>query len=147
MASRLTPCPSCTRHVKVGSPSCPFCGGEVPTDVPLRGIPAGRALTRAALLFAGSAAVAACSSSSGGQPLPAYGVAVFPDAGSGTGSGGGQFDAAYGVFVHPDAGSGTGSGSGSPRVDDGGVVAAYGVFAFDSGAHDSGTGSGDNGNH
>ena len=119
MASQLAPCPSCTRHFKVGSAACPFCGGEVPTSVPQRGIAAGRPLTRAALVFAGSAVVAACSSSSGGgEPLPAYGVAIIPD--------GGQYDAAYGVFVHPDAGN-TGAGSGNP-------LPAYGLHAFDSGA-------------
>jgi hypothetical protein len=76
MASQLTPCPSCSRHVKVGPPSCPFCGGAVPVDVPARPVLVGRPLSRAALMFAGAATVAACSSTAS---QPSYGV--FVDAG------------------------------------------------------------------
>jgi len=130
MASRLSPCPSCTRHVKVGSASCPFCGGEVPTDVPLRATPAGRPLSRAALLFAGAAAVSACSSSTTG-PAPSD-AAVSKDTGSSKDSAAkkdspsqgfddGSIQALYGVAFIPDADR-------IPPEDDGGVHAAYGVF-------------------
>lgn len=121
MASRLTPCPACTRHVKVGSAACPFCGGDVPVDVPVRAMPASRPLTRAAIMLAGAAAASGCSSSSGGQPLPPYGVMIVPDSGSpdaGTKDAGtkdadddlGQPATHYGVFIDPDAGSGQGQG-------------------------------------
>lgn len=33
---RLVPCPSCARHVFSDAPSCPFCGDEVPKDLPPR---------------------------------------------------------------------------------------------------------------
>ena len=134
MASRLSPCPSCTRHVKVGSASCPFCGGEVPTDVPLRATPAGRPLTRAAILFAGAAAVSACSSSTTGPTSKDSGAKKdssqeFED---------GSVQALYGVFSivdandieqEPDAGQGVAHYGGFVGPDDGGAVAAYGVFA------------------
>ena len=132
MTSRLAPCPSCTRHVKVGSAACPFCGGDVPVHVPARPMPATRPLTRAAIMFASVAAVtaaAACSSSStttgekdaeapkdapvgflDGQIQASYGVATFPDGGvfvdpdAGLGEPDGAVHAAYGVAVLPDSG-------------------------------------------
>jgi len=86
MPSRLAPCPSCTRHVKVGAASCPFCGGDVPTEVPLRVFPArgGKPLTRAAILFAGAAAVTACGEVAS-SPAPvsndgSFGVDAAPPA-------------------------------------------------------------------
>jgi len=153
MASRLTPCPSCTRHVKVGSSACPFCGGDVPVDVPARAMPTGRPLTRAAILFASAAAVSACSSSTPttggakdaeidhlGQGMPLYGVftdAVAPGSGTGSGSGFGEPDggpvAAYGVFI--DAAQFEDAG----HVQDGSPVAAYGVFPHpDASVNDAG---------
>ena len=74
MASRLTPCPSCTRHVKVGSATCPFCGCEVPADVPLRAAPGAGPLTRAAIFFAGAAVATACSDQT--QSMVSYGVFI-----------------------------------------------------------------------
>ena len=79
MAARLAPCPSCTRHVKVGSASCPFCSSAVPVDVPARPMPSTRPLTRAAILFASAAAASACSSSST-PPTGAKDAAVSKDA-------------------------------------------------------------------
>jgi hypothetical protein len=166
MASQLTPCPSCSRHVKVGPPSCPFCGGDVPVNVPARPSLVGRPLSRAALMFAGAATVAACSSTSAsvfipdsgqphddgshGAPVPLYG----------------GFDGSplYGVYVNPDDG-GPDSGNDATMADSGddadasqpiNVDAAYGVVilpdASDDGSSDSaddafnpGGGSGDGG--
>ena len=147
MASRLAPCPSCSRHVKVGPPSCPFCGAAVPTQVAARvlNLAPGRPLTRAALIFAGAAAVTACSSSSSGggttgthdaaidrgEPEPLYGVAVGPDGGEpepaygvAVGPDGGQGGVLYGVAVQPDAGV-----EDAAHDLDGQAVAAYGVMA------------------
>jgi hypothetical protein len=152
MASRLAPCPSCSRHVKVGPPSCPFCGGDVPTEVAPRvsKLAPGAPLTRAALMFAGAAAVGACSSSSTGNPLPAYGVfipdASISDAPVDTGEPSahygvfsdarvfddvGQGGALYGVFtdaqaVEPDAGEDSGQDSGQGAAAYGGFVSPDG---------------------
>jgi len=97
MASRLTPCPSCTRHVKVGSATCPFCGCEVPADVPLRAAPGAGPLTRAAIFFAGAAVATACSDQT--QSMVSYGVFIdggsLPDAVPDVGQG----SAHYGVFI------------------------------------------------
>ncbi len=143
MPSQLTPCPSCSRHVKVGPPSCPFCGGAVPVDVPARVVAAGRPLSRAALLFAGAAAVTACSSSTTsptppkdaevdtGHAVAAYGVAITDSGEPGNDASGepdGGAVAAYGVFV--DGGLQHAADGGSEP--DGGAVAAYGVFVNDA---------------
>lgn len=70
MASRLAPCPSCARHFKVGSLSCPFCGAGVPLNAPTRGVALipGRSLTRAALMFAGVSLATGCSGEVLGSP-------------------------------------------------------------------------------
>jgi hypothetical protein len=146
MASRLAPCPSCTRHVKVGSSSCPFCGGDVPTDVPLRqlGAPPGKPLTRAAILFASAAAVTACSSSSSGgdagHAQPAYGGFVSLDAEAHEDANVGGPDAAYGVAVIPDAGQPATHYGGFIRpdasegeIDAGQGVALYGAMVVPDG--------------
>lgn len=119
--ARLTPCPSCTRHVKVGSNLCPFCGGSVPVDVPVRAF-AGRPLTRAAILFAGATAVSACSSST--APTNEHEAGIED----------GGFAAHYGVFadalvMHEDAG--TQHDAGTP--EDTGVVAHYGGVVLPDG--------------
>jgi len=65
------PCPACDRHVRTTDRTCPFCS----TTMPEATIPAaapGRALTRAAILFAGATAVSACSSP---EPVAMYGPA------------------------------------------------------------------------
>ena len=49
----LTPCPACSRHVRVDADACPFCGNAVAASTP-RAIPRGR-LTRAAVFVAGTA--------------------------------------------------------------------------------------------
>jgi hypothetical protein len=166
MASRLTPCPSCSRHVKVGPPSCPFCGGDVPTNVPARPVLAGRPLSRAAILFASAAAVSACSGTTRstmssdaavdtGGPMPAYGVPGMPfEAGEPDDAGqptplygiGPQVDAGDPIpsaDASADAGADTGQGMASYGVfvnpdagDAGQGVAAYGVFPGEDAGHD-----------
>ena len=125
MASRLAPCPACTRHVKVGSVSCPFCACAVPTLVPIRTfpIPRGRPLTRAVALFAGATAISACGEvtpspvvttmdasapSPDPTPVPLYGGGVFwdagevtPDATTGTPDSGAAEDAGDDVWWSP----------------------------------------------
>ena len=129
MASRLVPCPSCSRHVKLGPPSCPFCGGEVPADAPARPVAVGRPLSRAAIFFASAAAVTACSSSTT-SPTPGNDAGAHSDAQPRRGDGG---------LV--DSGVRKGHDAGAPDVDagaffiDGGPVAAYGVFVNPDGGH------------
>jgi len=145
MASRLSPCPSCTRHVKVGSAACPFCGGEVPTNVPLRAMPTSRPLSRAAILLAGAAAVSACggtTSTSATDAATSKDAATAKDSATSKDSGAkkdssesqgfpdgalmasygafmnpedASFQAPYGVFVNPDASEPT-------PVEDAGIV-------------------------
>jgi hypothetical protein len=81
MATRLIVCPSCRCHVKLGASSCPFCGEGPPADASPRpeSTTSHRALTRAALLFAGASTVNACSSTS---PVVFYGPAPIEDAGT-----------------------------------------------------------------
>jgi hypothetical protein len=55
--TRLLPCPSCHRHVRVDSQSCPFCAAAVAFESePPAPAPALGRLTRAAV-FAGAALV------------------------------------------------------------------------------------------
>ncbi len=79
MGASLEPCPSCARHVRVDETSCPFCSATMPEGFGARSTaaPEGPALTRAAILFVGAAAVAGCSSSStpNPMPMPLYGPA------------------------------------------------------------------------
>jgi hypothetical protein len=71
MSQRLHPCPTCARHLRAGEIACPFCGAAI-AAVPLaaRRAPKGGAVTRAALLFAGATAVAACGSTTTGESIP-----------------------------------------------------------------------------
>lgn len=62
MTSPLFPCPSCHRHVRLGSGACPFCASALPESPELvPNAPTG-SLKRAAL-FVFATTVAACSSS------------------------------------------------------------------------------------
>lgn len=81
----MHPCPSCARHVRSYETSCPFCEAALPgkCTLPDAPAPAARASSRAVLLFATGAAVAAmaCGKTSGGRggcdpmPVAKYGPA------------------------------------------------------------------------
>src|SRR5437879_709996 len=67
MSQCLHPCPSCAQHVRAGETACPFCGAALEARACEK--PAGaRPLSRAAILFVGATAAAACggSESTGG---------------------------------------------------------------------------------
>jgi hypothetical protein len=117
MANRLVPCPSCTRHVKVTSTSCPFCGDAVPEAHRARERRAFVGpMTRAALTFGGVATAVMASACSASQAL--YGAFVP--------------DAAYGS---PDDASSTSSRTpATPTVGD--AAARDDANAKDGGAHD-----------
>ena len=123
--SALTPCPSCSRHVRMDETTCPFCAsaldlaGTAPALMPVKRL--GRAAT-----FAFGALVAASA--------PGCGTASAPGSDAGTDANYGSIDAAYG----------------GPPVDmgtDAGLVAAYGGPPVDAGLDvdanfpDSGTAS------
>ena len=68
MTNPLFPCPSCSRHVRLGTAACPFCAHALPAS-PEHLVPGASAsgMTRAAL-FAFATTVAACSSPQPAQP-------------------------------------------------------------------------------
>jgi hypothetical protein len=140
MPSRLAPCPSCRRHVKVGPTSCAFCGAAVPADVPRRtlNVPRGTPITRAVLSFAGIAAVSACAST---EAKPVIVMDATTDTAGEKGGGvplyggfGGTLDG--GVAEDADLADASADGEADSDIDDGddmfgGDDAAYGGFASD----------------
>jgi hypothetical protein len=143
----LVACPACARHVRVSETACPFCGvvlaaslrASAPPEAP------GVRLARAAMfaLGAGTLAIApgpraasatGCSSTGIEAPLPPYGIAPVPEAGTdgaddggpdtGTDDGGTTEIPAYGL---------------APIPEDGGVRVAppYGIAPVpDAGEHE-----------
>src|ERR1700677_1330933 len=83
MTAMLRACPSCSRHVRVSEPTCPFCGRDL--DEAFRSAPSPRApaarLSRAALFAVGAAGWVAGSTSfpDGGSSGSAYGANPCPD--------------------------------------------------------------------
>ena len=72
--SHLTPCPTCTRHVRNTDGSCPFCGSAVEMRPdPVRPAPPQR-MGRAALAAVGAAFAFSAACGGGGETAaPAYG--------------------------------------------------------------------------
>jgi hypothetical protein len=74
MSVQFWPCPGCSRHVKRGDATCPFCGASASAESSPTRTLAGR-LSRAALFAAGAAGAAVattnCSAQSdyGGPPV------------------------------------------------------------------------------
>ncbi len=115
----LHSCTSCSRHVRATERSCPFCDAPLGSDFidacPRRAKP-GRKLTRAALLFAGATALAACggkedsgSSGSTSGAVAVYGPAPIRDASPDTADAAEQPDAGPVALYGPapvDAGDG-----------------------------------------
>jgi hypothetical protein len=74
MSARFWPCPSCSRHVKRGDVTCPFCGASASVEsIPTR-VLAGR-LSRAALFAAGAVGAAVATTDCGNTTAiqPPYG--------------------------------------------------------------------------
>lgn len=112
MGACLYPCTSCERHVRAGEPACPFCGAAMPAENPAGACASPQpAASRAAVLFATAAVVAACggstspTSSSSGEPVALYGPAPVQDAGSDAATDAGEPVALYGP-APVDAGDG-----------------------------------------
>lgn len=64
--SNLRPCAACARHVRLGAPSCPFCGAAVVAGPPLTALRYGRRIARATVAAVGLAAspLVACDTTS-----------------------------------------------------------------------------------
>jgi|HubBroStandDraft_6_1064221.scaffolds.fasta_scaffold88663_1 hypothetical protein len=66
MRAQFWPCPGCSRHVKRGDATCPFCGASASVEsIPTR-VLAGR-LSRAALFAAGAVGTAVATTDCGGN--------------------------------------------------------------------------------
>jgi hypothetical protein len=80
--TRLLPCPSCQRHVRVDATTCPFCAVALELSAPPLPAPTGR-LTRAAA-FAGAALLGTACGSSAPQAKepPQNGPVAAADAGA-----------------------------------------------------------------
>ena len=127
--SALHPCVACQRHINVDESACPFCKAEVPegfgpSALARAASAVNRPLSRAAILFAGATAIAACSS---GTALPGSSGGTSGSSGGSSGSSGssGEVQALYGPAPVEDAGD---AGMDSP-----GPVALYGPAPVDSG--------------
>ncbi len=74
-------CPHCARHVKKEETTCPFCASVLPADFGVcteARAPAGRPLTRAALVLLGATAIGACGKSGANDPAsPGSGVDIY----------------------------------------------------------------------
>jgi hypothetical protein len=57
---KLVECPGCARHIRGDERACPFCNVAVPPCTCRSTETGERALSRAAVLFLGAAAVAGC---------------------------------------------------------------------------------------
>jgi hypothetical protein len=105
MADLLQPCVACSQHIRVDERACPFCNAELPEnfgDDARARVSRTRPMSRAAILFVGATAAAACGGSTE----------------TGTGSSG---DAS----THEDGSAADGSG-----ID--GAVVLYGPAPFDA---------------
>jgi hypothetical protein len=122
MSVQFWPCPGCSRHVKRGDVSCPFCGATASVEIRPTRVLAGR-LSRAALFAAGAVGAAIATTACGGKESSAK-----------TGRGGAAPDA----MASAGASSGASSGSGSQYAVSGGVLYG-GPFPIET--EDSSTGS------
>lgn len=124
--SHLVPCPSCSRHVRVSEPECPFCGDSLDlAGTPAPALPTSR-LGRAATFAFGATLIGATSM-----------VACGGDSDDGDDGGRGGSIASGGSSGK----SGSGGSAGAPNATGatgGGVAPAYGFPA--AGGTDGGGG-------
>ncbi len=151
MASSLSPCPSCSRHVKTTEARCPFCGSafsEIFAQSAIAG-PTQRLSRAAAFAFTASLAVQGCggTTSTVSQQDSGTGDGAHADSGQTTDSGGVQ--PAYGlpaVDAGRDAAHDAADGS-TPPKDDGGGIPMYGIPPIDDAGADAGGPQDDGGAH
>ena len=78
---KLLPCPGCARHIRSDETACPFCDRAVAFCAGGRcGQSAERPLSRAAVLFLGATALAACGKRDSGMTIALYASAPVDDA-------------------------------------------------------------------
>ncbi len=73
--SAFWPCPGCSRHVKRGDATCPFCGATASVDIAPTRVLAGR-LSRAALFAAGAVGVGIATTDCAPSSISEYGCPV-----------------------------------------------------------------------
>lgn len=133
----LLPCPSCARHVRAPSASCPFCAAELPTSfgaVSPRAWPTER-LGRAATFKLGAAAVASATTLLGcgdddGSSMALYGAPPGDSGMTTTDTGARDGGPTPGLDMGPmpalDMGPMPPVDMGMGPTDDGGMMALYG---------------------
>lgn len=128
--NRLSPCPCCERHVRAGSPACPFCscelapGFEAPIYRPTQRLGRAAMLAFRTLVIGAAGATVGCGASTGLEPPDDGGATMLVDSGTARSDAG--LDA--GVDAGFDAG-----------FDSGTVIAAYGAPPPPDAGVDSGT--------
>ncbi len=73
MSMRLQPCSGCSRHVRVGDATCPFCGASVSVRSEGRPVRSAAARLSRAALFAAGTVGAAVAGADCASPQPMYG--------------------------------------------------------------------------
>jgi hypothetical protein len=122
---RLSPCPACARHVKVGDCTCPFCGAKVACAAPpLR--PGAAGMSRAALFAASALGTTLVATDCTSMPL--YGGPVPGDDADIS-----DASPVDGSRAPSDAAAPSDAGDESP-----GAVALYGSFAPVDASNDRG---------
>lgn len=123
----LHSCTACSRHVRATERVCPFCDAPLGSDFidacPRRA-KAGSKLTRAALLFAGATALAACGGKEDGVPN---------DNGSSSGSSGSSSGDVALYAPAPVNDASTRDAADASKEPDAGPVALYGPAPVDAG--------------
>ena len=136
-------CPSCARHVRATETTCPFCarvltrdGGDAASR-PLLGSALTRGVTRAALVFASAATVAA---GCGGETEPGASSSGTSSSGAGGSSGAGSSTSGAPVPMYGPAPVDAGvhdaadlDAAGNPDAKDSGFAVLYGPAPVDGG--------------
>lgn len=104
MKAHLVPCPACQRHVRLGSPSCPFCSANTAElDDATPEVGSARLSSLAVMTFRATAlgvALAACGGETGPKPPPAATGGSSAHGGSDSGvSGSGGVDGSGGSTI------------------------------------------------
>ena len=131
--SQLSPCPTCSRHLRQTERACPFCGAALHAAFQSAAAPATSRVARSALFALGATSVAAVAGC-GAVDVPPV---IRPDSSISDASG-----AAVGVMdggppTFDDAASDAGpSDAPAPPVDSGNPLPPYGAPPFDAGGSD-----------
>lgn len=129
----LIPCPTCRRHIRGGTETCPFCATALPNDHLSRATPSSSSRLGRSALFAFAVSVSACGASTEGEPITDTGTAKTDTGTSDTAT---KSDGLVDDTGGPVAAYGGPPDTGSPDTgsadDDGGPAPAYGLPPPDS---------------